>query len=462
MEIRLTTTIITSKLLRRICRWLGTSGTSLPGKLALMMFPLILKKISDRFQTIIVTGTNGKTTTARIVGQILEENHVRYIANKSGANLLSGIANTFLEAVDYRGKSPVKVALIECDEAAFKTVADHVESDVIIVTNFFRDQLDRYGELYTTLKNVSTAIEKSEKTRLVLNSDDSLCASLGRTPHREVFYYGFGPDALQHTQAETDSDAAYCLDCKTKYNYTYHTYGHLGGFSCPGCGYARPDSSLTCSKVLKMTNSDTSIELQVSGSNEIYTGRVNIPGIYNVYNALAAAACGLALGFPINTIIDALSRFQCGFGRMETIQVSGRKIELILVKNPAGFNQVMQFLLTEQKNIQLAFAINDKFADSTDISWLWDVDFEKLQLIKEQIECIHACGTRKEDLIVRLKYAGVSADRIIMHHDYDSMIRAGLSRMEPGQNFYILPTYTAMLDIRKVLKKKFGLKEIWE
>lgn len=441
---------------------IGLGGTSLPGKLALIMFPLILKKISDRFQTILVTGTNGKTTTTRIIGQILEENHIRYITNKSGANLISGITTTFIEAVDYKGKSPVKIALIECDEATLKTVADHVGPEILIVTNFFRDQLDRYGELYTTLKDVAIAIEKTQKTKLILNADDSLCASLGRTPSREVFYYGFGPDALQHTQAEMDSDAAYCLDCKTKYNYAYHIYGHLGGFSCPGCGYTRPDSFLTCSKVREPVNSNSSIELQVSGLDNVCTARVNLPGLYNIYNALAAAACGLVLGFPMNTITDALSRFQCGFGRMETIRVSDRKIELILVKNPTGFNQAMQFLLTEKKNIQLAFAINDNPADGTDVSWLWDVDFEKLQDIQEYIECIHACGTRKEDLIIRLKYAGLPTDRIMMQHDYDSMIQTGLSRTEPGQSFYIFPTYTALLDIRKVLKKKFGLKEIWE
>lgn len=474
MKIRLILTLAISKLIIKACRVLRWGGTTLAGKVALKIHPGILSVLARDYRVIMVTGTNGKTTTTRIVGRILEDNGVSYITNRSGANLISGIATTFIDAAGLTGTSKAKTALLEVDEATFQRAADHIKPEILIVTNFFRDQLDRYGELYTTLKSVQAGIVKTPETKLVLNADDSLCTSLGRIPGVKAIYYGIRNDAYNSPEQLSNSDAMFCLYCKARYEYSNRVYGHLGSFACPGCGYRKPETNVTCTGIdelnsgysqikLEFSGSESSSEsISESGSENVYSARVNLPGIYNIYNALAAAACGDALGYSRDLIVKSLGSFECGFGRMETIKADNRTIKVILVKNPTGFNQVLSFLLTEESGFQLAFAINDRIADGTDISWLWDVDFEKLTHVQDKVACFYTSGTRGEDMAVRLKYAGISSDRIMIEKDYNALIDRVLSCMEENQVFYILPTYTAMLDIRKILKNKFKLKEFWK
>jgi len=467
MNIRLIFTIIVTKLLILALRILKRGETSLPGKVAYKIYPDIIKVISKDFKIIMVTGTNGKTTTTRIIGKVLEENNIEYITNKSGANLVSGIITTFIESVNIFGKSKTSTALLEVDEAAFNVVTDYVQPDVLVVTNFFRDQLDRYGELYTTVSNVRSGIEKSPNVKLVLNADDSLCASLGHNMDREAIYYGFSEEAYNNSSTVVNSDASICLYCKSKYEYSYNVYGHLGGFSCPNCGYMRPDSKVTCVKINELNTSYSDIIFSLSpikGNDEpvSYNARINLPGLYNIYNALAAASLGHLSGFSPESLVKAMESFECGFGRMETIETDGKTIKVILVKNPTGFNQVLSYLLTEKQNTQIAFVINDRLADGTDISWLWDVDFEQLQQMQDKVSSFYASGIRAEDMAVRLKYAGINIDKIQIEKDYEELLNKALATTSEGQNLYILPTYTAMLEVRSLLEKKFGLKEFWK
>ena len=497
MDLKLPFTILVSKMIMKACRLVKLGGTTLPGEIALKIYPDIAKAITKNFRVIMVTGTNGKTTTTRIIGQILKENSINYITNKSGANLVNGVISTFIDWVDITGRCHCKTALLEVDEAAFNKMSDFLEPDILVVTNFFRDQLDRYGELYTTLKGVASGIHKSARMKLILNADDSLCASLGRGTKKKVIYYGFGEKAYCSSEQAVNSDAMFCIYCKTRYKYSNHVYGHLGGFECPKCGYRRPVSHITCTKVKELTSTHSRIEFTVSSLpfdnkkgkpvkvskarikmkingckkfyrqkrwrvKQYYTARVNLPGLYNIYNSLAALSCGFAMKLPVKNSIKALNNFECGFGRMETINTSGKTIKVILVKNPTGFNQVLNYILTEKNNIQLAFLINDRIADGTDVSWLWDVDFEKLQDMQERIDNIYASGIRAEDMAVRLKYAGIFTNKINIVKDYERLVNIGLSKTAEGGSFYILPTYTAMFDIRKILKKKFNLKEFWK
>lgn len=471
MRIKLVFTIIVSKLIIKACRLAKLGGTSLPGEIARKLYPDIVREITNGFNTIMVTGTNGKTTTTKIIAKILEENGIKYITNKSGANLVDGVTTTFIDAVGLNGKSKIKTALIEMDEAAFDKMTNYLEPDVLVVTNFFRDQLDRYGELYTTLKRVKSGIAKSPKTKLVLNADDSLCASLGRDTGHEAIFYGMSSNAYQSLEVTANSDATFCLYCKTKYQYSYHVYSHLGGFRCPVCGYERPSTQVTCTSINELTSQSSMIQFILGEAVEAadcreeksISAKINLPGLYNIYNALAAIACGHMLKLPVDNSVKALGSFKSGFGRMETINAGEDKsIKLILVKNPTGFNQVLNYLLTEDRSFQIAFLINDKIADGRDISWLWDVEFEKLQNLQNRIENIYASGLRAEDMAVRLKYAGVYTDKISIIKDYRELVTAGLARTEKGHSFYILPTYTAMLEIRKVLKKNFGLKDFWK
>ncbi|WP_010243131.1 MurT ligase domain-containing protein [Acetivibrio cellulolyticus] len=467
MNLRLTFTILITKILIFILRIFKSGGTTLPGKIARKLYPDVIKVISKDFKIIMVTGTNGKTTTTRIIGEILKVNGKDYITNKSGANLFGGIVTTFIDSVNLKGRGKAPIALIEVDEAAFNVVANYVDPDVLVVTNFFRDQLDRYGELYSTLNNVRSGIQKSSKTKLILNADDSLCASLGKDTDKEVTYYGFASEAYEAKEKLVNSDAMFCIYCKTRYDYESHVYGHLGSFACSSCGYRHPDTQITCVKVDELNSSYSNVLFSVvsdksTDKNEILQAKINLPGLYNIYNALAAAACGTVLGLPAGNLVEALENFECGFGRMETITTNGKTIKIILVKNPTGFNQVLSFLLTEEKNMQIAFLINDKLADGTDISWLWDVDFEKLEEAQKIIDNFYVSGIRAEDMAVRLKYAGIYSNKIQIVKDYEELLEKGLSNTKNGHSFYILPTYTAMLDMRKLLKKKYGLKEFWK
>lgn len=464
MNLRLTSAIAVAKITILLLRLVKRGGTTLPGKIAGKICPGIAGIIGSKFKVIMVTGTNGKTTTTRIIGRILEENGIPYITNRSGANLVSGVTTTFIESVNLRGISKCSTALIEIDEAAFKSISNHLNPDILVVNNFFRDQLDRYGELYTTLKGVKAGLEQSSKTRLILNADDSLCASLGQDYPREILYFGFDSHAHSSMEEGENSDASFCIYCKTRYQYENHVYGHLGGFLCPSCGYRKPATGLTCCKVEELTTTYSDIRFSIGEdcSKNSYHAKVNLPGLYNIYNALAALSCAVMLELDIEKSIGAVASFQSGFGRMESIPVDGRNIRLILVKNPTGFNQVLNFLLTEEGSIQLAFILNDNLADGTDISWLWDVDFEKLAPIDDRIESLYASGVRGEDMALRLKYAGLSTGKMSIVKDYDRLLDEGLASTPMGGTFYILPTYTAMLDIRETLSARYGLKAFWK
>ncbi len=468
MKLRKILAILTAKSLILGLRLLKRGGTTLPGKVALKLCPGVLSSIANNFKVVMVTGTNGKTTTTRIIEEILKSNKIKYTTNKSGANLLSGITTIFIQSVTITGKNKFDVALIESDEAAFNQVTKHIKPEAVVVTNFFRDQLDRYGELYSTLNAVASGIERlDDSTTLILNADDSMCASLGKNTTKRTIYFGMSESSYKGSEDDINTDAMFCRFCKAKYKYKNHIYGHLGGFVCTECGYSRPEADVECTSINEIASNYTDIgwtclnsELCSDGCE--YTTRINLPGLYNVYNALAAASCGLALGYGTDSIISSMQSFECGFGRMETINVSGKSIKIILVKNPTGFNQVLQFLSLEQSKLNIAFLINDNLADGTDISWLWDVDFEQLATVSENINTLTTSGVRGEDMAVRLKYSGIDCDKIKINKDYHALIDEGLNNTPDGGCFYILPTYTAMLDIRSILKKKFNLKEFWK
>ncbi len=467
MKIGLIFTLIISKLLTRLLRLINRGGTTLPGKIACKIYPEVTKILADRHTIIMITGTNGKTTTARIIGQILKENGIDYIENKSGANLLSGVTTTLIESVSVSGKSKSEIALLEIDEAAFKQVSSFIHPYLLVVTNFFRDQLDRYGELYTTVKGVASGILKNPQTRLVLNGDDSLCASLGVDCKNEILYYGIDRTALTSGENKINSDAAFCIFCKSKYTYTTHSYAHLGWYECNVCGYRHPGLQVSCSEIIELSNEYSFIKINIKDSDKnrekIYAdASINLPGIYNIYNALAATACACIMNLPVSNSLKALSIFKCGFGRMETLYAEDIELKVILVKNPTGFNQVIDYLLTEPDKLICTFLINDNYADGTDISWLWDVEFEKLQSMGKKICKLYTSGTRAEDMAVRLKYAGMEKKSICMEKNYDKLLDKLVKENKEKIKVYLLPTYTSMMDLRKILASRFDLPDFWK
>jgi len=458
--LRFRAAIFAAKLAIVILRLFKSGGTSLPGKLAQVLYPQILDHLSGLFRITMITGTNGKTTTSRIVSSMMEQKGLKAVANKSGANLASGITTTLASAITLGGRPKVSHAILETDEAAFRTLAPRLKPEAVIVTNFFRDQLDRYGELHTTVGNVREGISGIPDAVLILNADDSLCASLGRNVPNSVIYFGMAEGVYPESDAGINTDAAFCIQCKSRYEYTSITFGHLGHFNCPSCGYGRPHAHVECSGILSYDSLGSTIE--ITGPGMKINARLALPGLYNIYNALAGASFGLALGLDGEEISAALSGFECGFGRMEAIKLRDRELRMILVKNPTGFNQVLRYLLAQDQPCVIAFAINDRLADGTDISWLWDVDFEILASMEERVRAFYVSGIRAEDMAVRLKYAGIKPERIIIEKDYHRLIREALQKTGAGETCFILPTYTAMLDTRKILKKRFGLKEFWQ
>ncbi|NYE57347.1 UDP-N-acetylmuramyl tripeptide synthase [Carboxydothermus ferrireducens DSM 11255] len=440
----------------------GTGATSLPGKFLTFFDKNFLKDIALKFKVIVVTGSNGKTTTTRMIGQILKENGITFVTNYAGANLLSGIATALLQGVDVFGCPLVPVLLLEIDEATLKKVSTEISPEVLVVTNFFRDQLDRYGEVYQTLNYVKDGVANFKNTKLVLNADDSLVASLAKVKPFEVFYFGLDSEGFQDSQQNTD--ARYCLFCKTKYSYEKHYYGHLGHFKCPACGYRRPEPNLSCLKIVEMGEEHSRYLLGIKGEDFPTYHEVNLslPGIYNIYNSLAALTCSQALGLNLKKSIEALSTFSGAFGRTENLFLAGKKLKIILVKNPAGFNQALNLLTQEKSKVGLAFLINDLPADGEDVSWLWDVNFEILNLITDKIKFILAGGRRAEDLALRLKYEGLAKEKIKIMEGYREVINFGLKEIDPQDVFYIFPTYTALIGFRKTLNEKFKLKEFWK
>lgn len=459
-NIRIGFSILITKITIFILRLFGRGGTTLPGKLALKIYPNLFLYLSDRFRIIMITGTNGKTTTARIIEGMLYQSDIKFISNKSGANLSSGIATTLVSAISPTGKSLVRTVLLETDEGAFKTIAPKLKPEIIIVTNFFEDQVDRFGHVYATLDSIKQGILGTPDSKLILNADDSLCVSLANDLPNPVMYFGLADNVYPQDYLQANLDMTYCINCNSRYDYISSSFAHLGHFKCPGCGFERPNAQIECTQVLEYDNLSSTIEIKIK--NEKISVKLALPGLYNIYNALAGAAVGHFLELDENHIVNVLEDFESGFGRMELIEIQDRTIKMILVKNPTGFNQVLKYLLTQNEHCVVAFLINDKLGDGTDISWLWDVNFEMLPTMQNIIRGFYASGTRAEDIAVRLKYAGIPVDNINIEKDYKELINSMIGASKENETLYLLPSYTAMLEIRESLKDTYNLKEFWE
>jgi len=454
MKIRATLAIAACRLTRAALRLLGRGGTDFPGRVALRLCPSLLGVLARDVSVLIVTGTNGKTTSARMLSQCLENAGYSYFSNKSGANLLSGITAEFAMQASLTGRPRHKWALIECDEAAWKTVSRYVDAKLVLVTNIFRDQLDRYGEVTHTLNNIRAGLDNSPNASLCLNADCSLSVSLSEG--RDVCYYGVETPIYKERVAEV-SDAPYCIRCKGEYVYDYVTYGHLGGFRCPQCGYARPEPQVAVLEIVSATADDQVIRVRTPEKE--LEARINLPGGYNVYNAAGVLAAAGALGIDADAAAAALGSFSCGFGRMEKFEIAGTVLRMILVKNPAGCNQVLNFLTGTDVPAVFAVCLNDRAADGTDISWIWDVDFEKLLQMGDRLQRVCVSGIRADDMALRLKYAGIPPEKLAVIQDYGALAEALLGTEAP---VYIMPTYTAMLDLRDKISKTYGFKNFWE
>ena len=456
MKLRVFIAVAACKFTRWLLRITGRGGTALPGKVALKLCPGLLGYLAKDVKTVAVTGTNGKTTSARMIEQAFSNAGMSYFANRSGSNLIQGITAEFAANSTLTGKNKKEYAVIECDEAACMKVLGFLRPKVIVVTNIFRDQLDRFGEVTTTLGDIKLGISHTPDTAMCLNADCSLTASLaGDLPNKCVFY-GVNVPVYKHEVSEV-SDAQNCIRCKAEYEYDWRTYGHLGGFRCPECGYRRPDAQVAVTKIIELTADSSTVGMDVFG--ETVTAKINLPASYNIYNAAGATAALIQMGFGVPEAMEALASFECGFGRMESFSKDGCDIRMILVKNPAGCNQVLSFLCEIEEPSLFVVCLNDNTADGTDISWIWDAEFEKLCMLGDKLTGVLVSGIRRDDMVMRLKYAGLPAEKIRVIADYGELIDEMCAK---PQKVFVMPTYTAMLDLRAKLSQATGGSKFWE
>ncbi|MCH5320769.1 MAG: DUF1727 domain-containing protein [Eubacterium sp.] len=436
----------------------GRGATTLPGRAAIKIKRNVLSDLSRNVKVIIVTGTNGKTTSCRIIEEGIKTAGKSYFINKSGANLITGITASFIMNSTLTGKNKMEYAIVECDENAFKEVSEYIHADVVLVTNVFRDQLDRYGEVMHTLNAIKQSIKNLPDATICLNADCSLTYSMSKEIPNKIITYGVSIPFDKNEKEPEISDAKYCIFCKHEYKYSYHTYGHLGGFVCNACGYRRVNPDFAVTSVEKLMPSYSIVVTDFNKDKNIT--KINIGGTYNIYNAIGCSSALSALGLNNATIYKALEKFNGAFGRMEQFKNGDNKINVILVKNPAGFSQTMSFLSSIKEDYTLVFSLNDNDADGCDVSWIWDVDFNGI-FKKSNVKEIYVSGKRSYDMAIRVKYEGVGNReiKVIDNEDYDRLVDIAISQ---GRDVYIVPTYTSMMGMRPVIAKKLGGKEFWE
>jgi UDP-N-acetylmuramyl tripeptide synthase len=433
-------------------------GTTLPGKVLLRLEPRAITELSSRLQagSALISATNGKTTTATITAGILERAGHTLVHNRAGANMAGGVASTLLTAARGRRGIDGDMGLFEVDEFWLEAVTEQVTPRAVLLSNLFRDQLDRYGELETIADRWSRVVaELPSASELVLNADDPLIADLGRE-RDGVTYFGIDDDSLALPEMQHASDSKHCRRCGTPYRYDAIYLGHLGHYHCPGCGRERPEPSVRAERItLHGTSAATFMLVTPSGERAVF---LRLPGLYNVYNALAATALCLALGIELETIVAGLQSATAAFGRAETIALGDTKLQILLIKNPAGANEILRTLALESDQLDVLAILNDNIADGRDVSWVWDADFE---LLTQRLRTVTCAGTRAAELAVRLKYAGVPPGALSVVPELAQALDQAVAGAANGRLF-ALPTYTALLGLRDELSSRGYVPQYWE
>jgi len=461
MGARLTAALLAGRVATGLSRQLRRGGgTVIAGHVVPRIDPSALQTITRRLRlgSVIVSGTNGKTTTTRLISHMVRGAGIRPLHNRAGANLVTGLVTAVIQQTSLAGRPSADLGLFEVDEATVPAALRHIRPCAVLLTNLFRDQLDRYGEVHFVADLWTTAFAGlPADARLLLNADDPLVANLGRERAQAPLHFGVGDGAAGAAEMPHASDARLCPTCGAALRYSISFYGHLGHYVCSGCGADRPTPDVEATRIVALGDAGT--EVAIRTPRGAFEARLSLPGLYNVYNALAATAACLALGLDLPAIRRGLESFTTAFGRLERIRVGDRELFLALVKNPVGFGEVLRTILQADGERTLLIVINDLFADGTDVSWLWDVDFEQL---RGRVASVVCAGLRAEDMAVRLKYAGVPTDSVVVQPDIRGALDAALARTPAGATLHVLPTYTAMLRVRDVLREQGHVRGFWQ
>ena len=458
--IRTTLAVTAGKLARMVLTGAGRGATALPGVVALAVDPQALAALTASLEhgAVCVSGTNGKTTTSRMLSDIVRAAGWAPVHNRSGSNLDRGIVAALLADSSWTGVPRGNVGILEVDEATLPRVLARMAPRVVVVTNLFRDQLDRYFEIDALARRIGEAIAAlPASTTLVLNADDPIVANLAQNHPGPVSYFGVDDAAVGGTVAQSISDATRCPRCRAPLHYRRVVLAHVGDWSCPACGFQRPDRDIAAASV-ELSPSATTMRI-AGGSGALDPVTVPLPGLYNAYNALAALAAARELGIGLPTATRALASFRPAFGRLEIVEADGRTLRLMLVKNPAGFNAAIGALLETGRRPRLLAALNDRDADSRDVSWIWDADFESLAA---HVEHAVVTGLRSRDLALRFKYAGVDAARLEVVDGWRDALQRAIAGAAPGEEIVVVATYTAMLALRDALADLGHVGRFWE
>ena len=439
----------------KISAWMSRAlgrgeASALPGLIAERLQPDILELLGRQLGdgSILITGTNGKTTTTRMAAAVMEANGQKPLVNRGGSNLTRGLVSTLIGACDWQGKVTADLGVFEVDEAAFPAAFRALKPKAIVILNLFRDQLDRYGELNTLADKLKQAL-RGTNSQVVLNADDPLVTWLGNDL-RNVHYFGLESANVSKLDHDFAADSNACPVCGRKLVYDQLFYAHVGIYHCSEKHFARPNPNVV-GNTTKATLSESKTSVK-AGSARVDLN-LELPGLYNVYNALAATTLAKSLGCGLQSSIEAIETVPAAFGRAEIITINGRKVQIFLVKNPTGFNQVIQAYRSEPESKPTLILVNDLIADGRDVSWLWDVAFEDMPTGAP----IVSGGTRAYDLALRLKYAKTNS---FIELDYSQAIDWLLDQIPKGSGGIILPTYTAMLAIRRELAKRIDMIRI--
>jgi len=454
-----TSTLLITKTAAMLSRMLGRGGgQALPGLVAEKLDPHLAGKLAAGLLhgVILVTGTNGKTTTTKLIAAMLEANGERVLTNSTGSNLKRGVTSALIVAADMSGHIDATIGLFEVDEASLRLVAPELKPRHIMVLHLFRDQLDRYGELDTTAALIGQGIAATQ-AKVYLNADDPLVASLAKyaAASELVSYFGIeGLPSHASTAHQTATDSDRCPVCRERLVFSRVFYGHIGHYRCPTGHFSRPQPSVAITGVEQTGLEGSKFTVAIEGKRTEVS--FPLPGTYNLYNALAGLSLGNGVGIEVSKMVGVLQSAEAAFGRVERVELEGRTLYLLLIKNPAGFTQVVETFLAGRPDLRVLMAINDLDADGRDVSWLWDVPLEALA---QHRPTVLTAGLRGADMAVRLHYAGIPSAPA---ESFEDAITKLVQATPKGGTAYVLPTYTAMLEIRRLLSKLTQMPEVWK
>lgn len=437
-------------------------GTSLPGIIARRIDPTVLKSVvgASTAEKIVITGSNGKTTTARMTAAIAQHSGRRVSQNRTGSNMLQGVTSVAVNFADVFGRLDSNVLLFEIDEGTIPLAVPEIEPDVVVITNIFRDQLDRYGELYSVAKALNKMLESlPESSTILLNGNDPQVASFGQHAKARRLFFGLETRELGTPVPEQSADIIRCIHCQEDLLYEVAYLSHLGLYRCPNCGYTLPklDIAATSVKLAPDGEGPTQVTMRTPAGELEFA--IPLPGIHNVYNAAAAIGASLAAGFGLDHVATAMSSMRPAFGRLEKIPAGDRSIYLAFVKNPTSFNLVLRLVAQHAGDKHLMLVASNTVVDGEDFSWLWDIDLEE---IAPQVLDVICSGSKAEELAMRLKYAEVPTDRITIIHEREAALDAALKNVGPGGTLYIMASYTPTHELRRIMQKRGWVKHFWE